>query len=265
MNLAKLHAHLTEEGYRPRFDEDGDLLFKSEGRYLYIDDYADDEHFIRLFAPNLWAIESEAERQQAMVLANQVTRAFKSAKVFLIENQANVWASIELFIADAAAFTAVLPRCLSTLESAIHLFHEGMHTGIAALGTAALPAPTPEPTLLSRWFERLGRGGDLDQATLDAYLTVLGAYGQGEAVATARGYLEQTKAAARLAQALTDAAVLALALPPRSTLPALEAAYRHLWERAQATRDIAMMAMVRLSMMNRLGQERQRELIGAWP
>lgn len=126
MDLNTVKDYLVEEGYRPVIDEDGDINFKSEGKFYLIDTYKDDEQFIRLFAPNIWEIENEEELKQALLQANRITCNLKSAKVFVIENQENVWASIEMFVADVDAFIAVFPRCLSVVAAAVKDFREGM-------------------------------------------------------------------------------------------------------------------------------------------
>ena len=126
MDLNTVKDYLVEEGYRPVLDEDGDINFKSEGKFYLIDTYKDDDKFIRLLAPNIWEIESEAELKQALIQANRVSCTVKSAKVFVIENQENVWASIEMFMADVEAFIAVFPRCLHVLAAAVRDFSEGM-------------------------------------------------------------------------------------------------------------------------------------------
>ncbi|MCL6595365.1 MAG: hypothetical protein K6V73_04045, partial [Firmicutes bacterium] len=49
---------LAEEGYRPRLDADGDVVFKVEGGayYILLDE---DEEFFRLIYPNFWPLETE--------------------------------------------------------------------------------------------------------------------------------------------------------------------------------------------------------------
>lgn len=44
----------------------------------------------------------------------------------------------------------------------------------------------------------------------------------------------------------------------------VETAYRELWKASQRTREASTMAVVRLSMTQTFGEEKQRELIGQW-
>ena len=115
---------LTTEGYRPTQDGDGDLIFKKEGRtYLIICD-DEDRMFFRLVFPNFWSIDSDAERLQALSAAQESTADTKVAKVFLVRD--NVWASVELFVADPAAVAPVFERSMGALESAVNRFASAM-------------------------------------------------------------------------------------------------------------------------------------------
>jgi hypothetical protein len=111
---------LSTEGFRPTQDPDGDLVFKKEGRtYLIICD-DEDPTFFRLVFPNFWSIESDAERLQALTAAQEATADTKVAKVFLVKD--NVWASVELFVADPAAVAPVFERSMGALESAVNRY-----------------------------------------------------------------------------------------------------------------------------------------------
>lgn len=44
----------------------------------------------------------------------------------------SVWAALETFLPDEAAFTAVFYRCLGALDRAVSRFHEGMEAWRAA-------------------------------------------------------------------------------------------------------------------------------------
>ena len=61
-----LHQLLKEEGYLPKIDDDGDLVFKSEGKFLCIFADSNDQEFVRISLPNFWSIDSEPEREVAM-------------------------------------------------------------------------------------------------------------------------------------------------------------------------------------------------------
>ena len=132
MDIQKIQDFLTQEGYRAKLEADGDLSFKNEGKYYVIQCPPHDAAFIRLCAPNLWKIESEEEWQECRVQANAATCGTKCAKVYVTEKP-SVWATLETFLPDEGAFTAVFYRGLGALDRAVSRFHEGMGAWRAAL------------------------------------------------------------------------------------------------------------------------------------
>jgi hypothetical protein len=115
---------LAEEGYRPKLDEDGDIVFKAEGRTLYIRMYPDDTEYFQLVLPNFWKIESDEEREMALVAANHATRITKVAKVFV--TKANTCASIEAFLPDPSLFIKIINRSVAALRNGAEHFAEKM-------------------------------------------------------------------------------------------------------------------------------------------
>ena len=123
--LAELYrAHLSEEGFSPKIDSDGDVIFKFEGRSHFISVNAEDENFFRLIFPNFWPIENEDERKKVNAAALQATAKTKVAKIFPVKD--NVCASIEMFCSPPEVFKAVLTRSLNALRAGVENFREGM-------------------------------------------------------------------------------------------------------------------------------------------
>lgn len=117
---------LAEEGFRPKSDDDGDLVFKYQGgTYLLILDPEDPEYF-RLILPNFWAIESEEEYRSALRASVFATRALKVVKVYIIPSGENVSASIEMFCTDHSSTFPVFIRCLDVLMEGAQKFREIM-------------------------------------------------------------------------------------------------------------------------------------------
>jgi len=124
MDINKIQGVLTEEGFRPDIDEDGDLIFKYEGNVFFIELDEDDDSFVKLVLPNFWEIESEAEREAACKAALDATAQIKVAKVFPIENQ--MFSSAELFLPSEESLVPVLSRLLEVVNGAAGLFAETM-------------------------------------------------------------------------------------------------------------------------------------------
>ena len=114
---------LLDEGYRAAIDDDGDLIFKSEGRSFFII-LDDDEVFFRIVMPNIWQLESAGERANAVRAAHDVVKELKVAKVFCVEN--NVWCSAELFFGEVNHLKPVLNRLILVVNQAATRFARKM-------------------------------------------------------------------------------------------------------------------------------------------
>jgi hypothetical protein len=115
---------LQSEGFAPKIDGDGDVVFKFEGKVYYIDVDNGDEEFFRLVFPNFWEIETGTEMAQAHLAANYASRSTKVAKVYIIER--NVCASFEVIMANPDDFQKIFARGMSTIRTAVKEFIEQM-------------------------------------------------------------------------------------------------------------------------------------------
>ncbi len=111
-------------GFNPRIDDDGDVVFRCEGRTFVLTTDERDPTFFRLLLPNFWEIESEEEHLRALMVGNQVNAQMKVVKILIVKQ--NVWASVELFIEPIEGFIAVFKRCMQLLPAAMHEFREEM-------------------------------------------------------------------------------------------------------------------------------------------
>jgi len=115
---------LREEGYAPKVDNDGDIVFKREGLTYILFVSEDDEEFVRLDLPNVWEIESLGERQLVMTAAAEVNRQVKVAKVVPMGD--NVWVSAQLLVDPIENVVKVLPRAMNVLSLAVREFADAM-------------------------------------------------------------------------------------------------------------------------------------------
>jgi Putative bacterial sensory transduction regulator len=125
--LALYQDYLTEEGYRPTVDDDGDLVFKCEGKVYILYASESDKSFFRLVFPNFWAIESEEERQRVYQSCTLANAQVKVAKIYTVGD--DTWASVELFLAEPEHFKPVFERSLRAVEAAVDMFVEKMNGG----------------------------------------------------------------------------------------------------------------------------------------
>jgi len=114
---------LAEEGYVPRLDEDGDVVFKCEGM-TFIIVTEEDEQYFRMVCPNFWSIDSEEELDRVAHAACEVTSRIKVAKVYPVEG--NTWAAVEMYCSPPEAVLPVLRRAISTLRHVINAFQSAM-------------------------------------------------------------------------------------------------------------------------------------------
>lgn len=117
-------SFLLEEGYRPEVDQDGDVVFKREGRTYFIAVNAEDPGFFQLVLPNIWPIESEAERLQVMAAADYSNATSKASKVFIMED--DVWVDVEFFVSPADDFADVFERCIRAIGNGVSMFVKDM-------------------------------------------------------------------------------------------------------------------------------------------
>ncbi len=117
-------SYLAEEGYVPKVDESGDVVFKVEGQtyVILIDD--EDDSFFRLAFPAFWEIESEEERRTVERAAAYVCMNTKVVKVYPMGD--DTWATIEAFCEPPETFKAIFPRAIGALRSGAQAFREKM-------------------------------------------------------------------------------------------------------------------------------------------
>jgi hypothetical protein len=111
---------LKEEGYQPSVDDDGDVVFKSEGKTLFINVLEDDPAYFRLVLANIWPIESENERGQVYIATDFSNAKAKVTKSYVVRD--NVWVGIELFLPKPEDFKGVFKRSMSALNNGVAQF-----------------------------------------------------------------------------------------------------------------------------------------------
>jgi len=120
---------LAAEGYRPYIDEDGDVVFKSEGLTFVIITEEGDEEFVSLVLPNFWSIDSKEELARALMAANEMNRTAKVVKIFVRGDGKNTIAAVEMFVKSPEDFNQVFERSLRALKGAVTRFAELMREG----------------------------------------------------------------------------------------------------------------------------------------
>lgn len=112
---------LTEQGYRPKFDDDGDIVFKSEGKTLVLHINEEDEEFFRLSLPCFFQIENDLERELSHKAALIVNAKAKVVKIVL--NDDYLWSSVEMFCSPIQSIQDVIERSIKVLHLGVKKFH----------------------------------------------------------------------------------------------------------------------------------------------
>lgn len=118
--------YLKKEGYVPELDSDGDVKFKKEGYGYFIDISAQerDPHYLRIIFPNFWSIDNDLERLEVLAAADYVNSDIKVVKLYTVKD--NVWATVEIFLANKQDFKEIFPRLMSVLSGGIESFAKKM-------------------------------------------------------------------------------------------------------------------------------------------
>lgn len=84
---AKLaYDYLQKEGYRPTIDEDNDVLFKAQGYTFYVDNYQNDDTYLRIVCPKIKQVDpDEVEYFAALAASNDVNVDKKFIKAYVSE------------------------------------------------------------------------------------------------------------------------------------------------------------------------------------
>lgn len=82
---------LSEEGYRPYIDEDGDVSFKAQGYYFYISVHESDPNYLQLVMPGIKTIDMDADdaivaTYCALAACNEMTRDKKLVKAYMTDS-----------------------------------------------------------------------------------------------------------------------------------------------------------------------------------
>ena len=118
--------HLAELGLDAAVDDDGDVVFRFEGKtfMLRVDEL--DPWCFRVVLANIWSIESEADHPLAYRAMERTNALSKVAKAYLVEDQ--VWLSAENLLPKPEDHRAVLGRSMEALVQALWIFARALRS-----------------------------------------------------------------------------------------------------------------------------------------
>lgn len=116
---------LTEEGFRPRVDSDGDVYFNYEGERYVLTTSTDDPTYLKVTSYGAWLIESEAERQQVLRAVTQAMNRVRVGRFEVGEEWVN--GQVTAYLPGNRAYQDVLLKSIDGLRYLIRMFREEMH------------------------------------------------------------------------------------------------------------------------------------------
>ncbi|WP_161554709.1 hypothetical protein [Ereboglobus luteus] len=116
--------YMSEEGYRPSINADGEIMFHFEGKVCYLQTVEKDREMLRIVIINFHPLEDEAARAKATTAAQEATASTKVVKIFTLDD--DTWCVAELLMPEPERFTAVLGRTLSAIRAALRTFEKAL-------------------------------------------------------------------------------------------------------------------------------------------
>ncbi|MDR2541986.1 MAG: hypothetical protein LBC80_00825 [Treponema sp.] len=118
--------YLTQEGYRPEIDEDGDIRFRVLGNNYFIIVDEKDQQFFQIYTGFWLDSLTLISKEEAHDLVNFANRRSKVAKISLSSpedtNRIIVSITAELLVNEPQDFALILPRSLSLIANAKNIF-----------------------------------------------------------------------------------------------------------------------------------------------
>jgi hypothetical protein len=114
---------LEKMGYQPKVDEDGDVSFRYQMKYLYVMNSEKEEPFVTVLFPQFTDVE---DGKELLVLGacNKLTRDLKLAKVYIDRTFKNVSASCDFYYTNEESLEDNLKNSLHVLGAIRTLFRK---------------------------------------------------------------------------------------------------------------------------------------------
>jgi len=114
-------------GYSVSVDSDGDILINIDNKkYLIMFEPDDDEFYLTGFA-YFWPIDSEVEKERALIAANYSNLVSKWCKVFVVAEKKNVYSTVELLFKSTDEYCRSFERIVKAINNGVKLFSEKMN------------------------------------------------------------------------------------------------------------------------------------------
>ena len=113
---------LQKMGYNPEVDDDGDIVFRYQMKYLYVMNTKDDDSFVTLLFPQFREVE-DGKELLVLGVCNKMTRDLKLAKVYIDRTFKNVSASCDFYYINEESLEDNFKRSLHLISSIRTMFN----------------------------------------------------------------------------------------------------------------------------------------------
>ena len=115
-NKEQIYNVLEHLGYKPQYDDDGDIMMRYQLKHLFfITQDDDEEHFVNITLPQFCSVP-EGQELLYFAACNKLTRDTKMAKVFIDQTFKNITATCEFFFDDDETLEKNITRTLRILS-----------------------------------------------------------------------------------------------------------------------------------------------------
>jgi len=117
--------YLTSEGYRPYIDEDNDVMFKAQGYTFYIDNYKNDDTYLRVVMPGIKSIDKDEALQHisALYACNEINAGKKFIKAYMAES-GSVYLSAQTYLGSSSDVSEFISTAIDFMISATDAWYE---------------------------------------------------------------------------------------------------------------------------------------------
>lgn len=123
----QIFALLGRMGYKPDYDEDGDITLMYQLKQLYfITNDDEDDKFVQLLFPQFHRLNDDEETKLALFACNKVTCESKLVKVYIDKTFTKVSASVEFYYTDDESLQMNVEKSLGVIGITRSAFEKSM-------------------------------------------------------------------------------------------------------------------------------------------
>lgn len=124
---------LGEGGWRPSWDDDGDVVFNNQGYSHFLSGFSDDPDFFVLLIPNVVRVSSPFELDLALDEANRCNAKCKFIKSWIHEKTDSVFFATEFLASDPKSMKRGVIRGCDVLPLIARKFSERLQERLEAM------------------------------------------------------------------------------------------------------------------------------------